>query len=96
MERVRKSYSREFKLKAVELSNSSGSVLRVANELGISYETLKRWKKDYNSGEFTSEVSKRTPEQEEIIRLRKALRDAIEERDILKKVVGIFSEKKDR
>lgn len=96
MERSRKSYSREFKLKAVELSNSSGSVLRVANELGISYETLKRWKKDYNAGKFTSEGSNRTPEQEEIIRLRKALRDAIEERDILKKAVGIFSEKKDR
>jgi transposase-like protein len=36
MEKDKKSYSLEFKLKAVELSNQRGSIQEVAKELGIN------------------------------------------------------------
>ena len=45
MERQRRIYSLEFKLKAVELSNQRGSLISVANELNVSSDNIKRWKK---------------------------------------------------
>jgi transposase len=45
MKTQKRNYSLEFKLKAVELSNQRGSVVEVADELGISKETLKNWKR---------------------------------------------------
>jgi transposase len=94
MKREKKHYSKEFKIKAVELSNQRLDVINVAKELDISYDNLKRWKKEYKSGKF-SEIKIKTPEQEEIARLKKELHDIKMERDILKKAVSIFS-KNDR
>jgi transposase len=89
-------YSTEFKIKAVELSKSRGNINTVASELNITYESLQRWRKAYDDGKFVEGSPKCSPEQEEIFQLKRLLRDVTEERDILKKVVGIFSEKKDR
>ena len=98
MRKERTHYSLEFKIKAVELSNQRGSLMSVAQELTISRETLKRWKQEYKAGKFSGDApgSKiRSAEQEEIIRLKKALYESNLERDILKKAVSIFS-KSDR
>jgi transposase len=98
MRKERTHYSREFKLKAVELSNQRGNLTEVALELGISRDTLKRWKKDFKSGKFdvtNSNLKIRSKEEEEIQRLKKELYEIKMERDILKKAVGIFS-KSDR
>lgn len=92
MERQRRVYSLEFKLKAVELSNERGSLVSVANELNVSTDNIKRWKKEFNKGKLTNKlVPIKSPEEQELIRLRKELVDIKLERDILKKAVGIFS-----
>lgn len=92
MERQRRIYSLEFKLKAVELSNERGSLVNVANELNVSTDNIKRWKKEFNKGKLTNKsVPIKSPEEQELIRLRKELADIKLERDILKKAVGIFS-----
>lgn len=92
MERQRRIYSLEFKLKAVELSNERGSLVSVANELNVSTDNIKRWKKEFNKGKLTNKsISIKSPEEQELIRLRKELADVKLERDILKKAVGIFS-----
>jgi transposase len=92
MERQRRIYSLDFKLKAVELSNERGSLISVANELNISTDNIKRWKKEFNKGKLTNKsVAIKSPEEQELIRLRKELADIKLERDILKKAVGIFS-----
>jgi len=92
MERQRRIYSLEFKLKAVELSNERGSLVSVANELNVSTDNIKRWKKEFNKGKLTNKsVTIKSPEEQELIRLRKELADIKLERDILKKAVGIFS-----
>lgn len=92
MERQRRIYSLEFKLKAVELSNERGSLVSVANELNVSTDNIKRWKKEFNKGKLRNKsVAIKSPEEQELIRLRKELADIKLERDILKKAVGIFS-----
>lgn len=92
MERQRRIYSLEFKLKAVELSNERGSLVSVANELNVSTDNIKRWKTEFNKGKLTNKSFPiKSPEEQELIRLRKELADIKLERDILKKAVGIFS-----
>lgn len=92
MERQRRIYSLDFKLKAVEFSNKLGSLVSVANELNVSADNIKRSKKEFNKGILTNKlVPIKSPEEQELIRLRKELADIKLERDILKKAVGIFS-----
>jgi len=96
MTREKKYYSKEFKIKAVELSNQQGSLITVCEELNVSRDNLKRWKKEYKDGRFNqSGVKAKSAESEEISRLKKELNDIRMERDILKKAVSIFS-KNDR
>lgn len=99
MKQVRERRTKEFKLKAVELSFERGNVSEVARELGINPEMLRQWRKAYKEGRLTAEgASKERPrsnEEIEIQRLRKELYEVTQERDILKKAVSIFS-KSDR
>jgi transposase len=95
MRTQKRSYSIEFKIKAVELSNQRGSLSDVAQELNISSDNLKRWKKEYKDGKFTGTIKIKSLEEQELIRLQKELADVKLERDILKKALGIFS-KSDR
>lgn len=96
MEKQKKSYSREFKIKAVELSNERGQRIVVAKELGIHPDNIKRWKKEYEQGKYNPYgIKAKSKEEEELIRLRKELYETRLERDILKKAVSIFS-KNDR
>ncbi len=53
MEKEKRHYSIEFKIKAVELSNQRGSVKPVAVELNIPLDNLRRWRKEYRAGKFS-------------------------------------------
>ena len=95
MKQVRTRYSKEFKLKAVELSNERGNVQQVGAELGINPETLRLWKKAVSSGKLTPESAAqekpKSAEAMELALLKKELYEVTQERDILKKAVSIFS-----
>lgn len=94
MKTTKRNYSKEFKIKAVELSNHSGKLKEVAAELDIPTDNLRRWKREYKAGKFdltSTNKPLRGKEEIEIIALRKALREAEIERDILKKALCIFS-----
>jgi transposase len=99
MRKGKQHYSKEFKIKAVELSEQrGGDVLGVSNELGISRVSLTNWKKQYDAGHYHNTertIKLKSKEEEELISLRKELYEMRLERDILKKAVGIFS-KSDR
>ncbi len=99
MKQVRTRYSKEFKIKAVELWNQNGSVTAVADQLGVSHESIRQWQRLLKQGKLTLDsgsVEKvKSKEEEELSRLRKELYDVKLERDILKKAVSIFS-KSDR
>ncbi len=96
MEKQRK-YDREFKLNAVKLyQEGGGSLEKVAANLGIPMTTLSTWVK-----EFKKEGEKAFPGpglikpcNEEMLRLRKALAEVTQERDILKKAVALLSKTK--
>ena len=99
MKKERTHYSLEFKIKAVELSNQRGNLQEIADELSISRESLRNWRKLSKTGKLGENVSSspkvKSKEEDENIKLRKELQEVKLERDILKKAVGIFS-KNDR
>ncbi len=47
MKSIRKKYSLEYKIKAVELSNHRENVKSVAEELSIPIDNLRRWRQEY-------------------------------------------------
>ena len=91
MENQKRNYSLDFKLKAVELSNQRGSLSEVAMELDISKETLRNWTRGRYLGVSSTKDTIKSQEEQDNIKLRKALYEVTLERDILKKAVGIFS-----
>ncbi len=95
MTQERTFYDREFKQKAVELSYARGNVKEIAEELGIRPELLYRWRREFKKYENNSFPGRGKPKMTDLerdnTRLRKELRDAKMERDILKKAVSIFS-----
>jgi len=95
MKKQKRNYSPEFKQKAVELSYARGNVLQVCKELDIPNSVLHRWRREqhtYGKNSFPGHGhAKLTDDQKEIVRLKKQLREAELERDILKKAVSIFS-----
>lgn len=99
MKQVRTHYSKEFKIKAVELSKQSGNVAATSRELNVSHEAVRLWIKAYDSGKlnFKPGVTEKQKSKEEVenARLKKELYEVTLERDILKKAVSIFS-KSDR
>jgi transposase len=95
----RRKYSKEFKIKAVELSNVRGNTKEIAMELGISADLIYRWRRELEQHPdlaFSGNgIKQLTQDQKELEHLRKQLKDVTMERDILKKAVSIFS-KSDR
>lgn len=83
----------EFKKMAVELSKLKGSVKDAAYELDITPSRLSKWRNHpaFNGGKIMMDIAGLNTDQMEIRRLKKALKNAELERDILKKAVGIFS-----
>ena len=92
-------YSREFKLEALQLLESSGmSRNALENDLGISRGCLKRWREEFaefGDSAFPGKGNERlTPEQEKIKQLEREASILRQERDILKKAIAIFSQTK--
>ncbi len=91
--KVRK-YDKEFKQNAVKLTlKSDRGFSEIAKELGIPTSTLASWVEVYqNDGkEAFPGKGHLKPSDAEIAQLRKKLAIVEEERDILKKALGIFS-----
>lgn len=87
-------YDREFKLEAARLVAEGGrKVPEVASNLGIHENLLRTWLKKYLEDKEHAFPGKGRlkPDDAEMMRLRRRLKDAEEERDILKKAVAIFS-----
>ena len=89
----RKRYSKEFKNEAVELLRTSGKTsLEIAKDLGINRDNLLRWNREFETEERnTGTVTINPEDSEEIKRLKKEMAILKQERDILKKALGIFS-----
>ncbi len=92
--RKMRNYDKEFKLNAINLYLHSGrSYQQVSDELGIPAATLAGWvlAHEKEGKEAFPGKGNLKPTDAEIAQLRKDLANAREERDILKKALGIFS-----
>ena len=101
MASIRRAFTDEFKAEAVRLVTIEGhSARQVAKDLGIQASLLRRWRRKLEirqaraAGVNTSVTVAASVlvEQEEIRKLKRENERLRMERDILKKVVAIFSE----
>lgn len=90
---TRRQFDKEFKTTIVDLLNSGHTMKSICSDYDLKEATLYRWKKEFKTetGAFKDEVT--IAYENEIRQLKKQLKDAQMERDILKKAVSIFSVK---
>lgn len=92
--KIRKQYSKEFKLDAISLVLDKGySRKEAADSLDINRQMLGRWINEYQSddGQAFRGNGKLSPEQEEIKQLKAQVKRLEMERDILKKATAFFA-----
>ena len=92
--KLRKKYTKEFKLDAVGLVTEQGyTKAEAARNLGIDSRMLGRWVGELQSDEAEAfrGNGKRTEEQEELRSLREENRRLKLEREILKKAAAFFA-----
>lgn len=93
--KFRRKFDKAFKLQAVKMILDKGiPVLEVDKKLEVNQTQIHKWKHEYETaGEKDAFPGQghQSEAEEEIRLLKKKLADAEEERDILKKAVGIFS-----
>jgi len=96
MTKIRRKYSKEQKLEIVKQSlEPDVTVKSLAERFDISVNVIYNWRSKYlkyKENSFSGHGNRTmTDEEREIARLKKELREAQLERDILKKAVSIFS-----
>jgi len=87
-------YDREFKAKAVALVLNGRSQGEVSRDLGVSAWSLGEWVKQARAGHAPTQAATldaESPEQRELRRLRQENDYLRQQRDILKKALGILS-----
>ena len=87
-------FSDEFKRDAVQLVIEKGlPVRKVARDLDIHPNLLHQWRRKFLAEGSDAFVGKGhlKPQEAELIRLQRELEYVKEERDILKKALGVFS-----
>ena len=97
MSKNRRQFDRAFKVEAVRQVTEEGRpVAVVARDLGIGENLLHRWKKQLTEQPEEAFVGTGhlSAEQAELRRLRRENADLREERDILKKAISVFSDRK--
>ncbi len=97
MSKKRRQFDRAFKVEAVRLVTEEHRPLAaVARDLGIGENMLRRWKQQFTDQQESAFVGTghQSAEQMELRRLQRENADLREERDILKKAISVFSDRK--
>ena len=98
MARLRKRFTQAEKLEIVKQSLEPDTrVVDLAEQYGIHANTIYKWRDKYFQEQGIlppgQDPPKLSDQEREIARLKKQLREAQLERDILKKAISIFSKK---
>ncbi len=96
MSKQRKTYTREFKLEAIRLAESSGRPVRqIEHELGLSQGTIAHWRRDVQrtGDEAFPGHGHWLPSEARLHQLERENAILRQERDILKKAIAVVSQK---
>ena len=90
-----RTYSAEFKAEAVKkIADNNGNVSATTKQLGIAMQTLSNWHNKANQGKLAG-IEQHDPDLmaaiQEIKQLKRQLKVAEEEREILKKATAYFA-----
>ena len=88
-----RNYTDEFKLQIVSLVKSGKSSSMIAKEYGIAKSSVTKWVRDFNKSDSFKAKDNRTPEENELIALRKRVKELEMEADILKQAALIMARK---
>lgn len=91
--RARRNYSEDFKNQMVQLYNAGKPRAEIIREYDLTSTAFDRWVKRINNTGSTKECDNSTPEQEELLKLRKENRQLKMENDVLKQAALIFARK---
>lgn len=89
--RKKRTYSEEFKQQLVQLHNNGKPRAEIIREYELSASAFDKWVSRINATGSSHEKDNRTPEQEELIRLRKENQQLKMENDVLKQAALIFA-----
>ena len=94
--KTRKQYDPEFKRNAADLYlNGKKSLAEITESLGVPESTLYGWVIEFKkSGKESFKPKELSAQEKELLLIKKELADIKMERDILKKALAIFSQKK--
>ena len=91
--RERRTFTPEFKKQMVHLYQNGKTKRAIINEYDLTPSSLDRWiQQDETSGSF-KEKDNRSPEQQELLKLRKENKQLLMENDILKQAALIMGRK---
>lgn len=88
-----RNYTDEFKLQIVSLVKSGKTSSIIAKEYGIAKSSVTKWVRDFNKSDSFKAKDNRTPEENELIALRKRVKELEMEADILKQAALIMARK---
>lgn len=90
MSKQYKSYDEDFKKTIVNLYETGKSIADLSREYGVGHTNVRNWINKYQT--ITTSTGE-TTNNDEILKLKKELKQVQLENEILKKAVAIFSKK---
>ena len=91
--RPRRTYSKEFKQQVVDLYLAGKSRVEIIREYELTASSFDKWIKQAETSGSFKEKDNLTPEQKELLELRKRNQQLEMENDILKQAALIFGRK---
>ena len=91
--RKRRRFTKEFKAQIVQLHTSGKPRGEIIKEYELTPSTFDSWVRQHNTSGSFEEKDNRTPEQEELTKLRKDNKRLMMENDILKQAALIMGRK---
>ncbi len=91
--RIKREYTEDFKQQMVQLYNSGKPRIEIVKEYDLTSSALSNWITRINATGSSKEADNRSPQEAELIKLRKENQRLLMENDILKQAALIIGRK---